>query len=44
MDEQTTAAGDSPPQRLSNNPRDPAFWSVGCRRLERLGDQFEQLD
>lgn len=26
------------------NPRDPAFWSVGCRRLERLVDQFEQLD
>ncbi|WP_292070875.1 M3 family oligoendopeptidase [Brevundimonas sp. UBA7534] len=25
------------------NPRDPAFWSVGCRRLERLVDQFEQL-
>ena len=26
------------------NPRDPAFWSVGCQRLERLVDQFEQLD
>lgn len=25
------------------NPRDPAFWSVGCKRLERLIDQFEQL-
>ena len=25
------------------NPRDPAFWSVGCRRLERLIDQFEAL-
>ncbi|WP_438852405.1 M3 family oligoendopeptidase [Brevundimonas nasdae] len=25
------------------NPRDPAFWSVGCKRLERLVDQFEQL-
>ena len=24
------------------NPRDPAFWSIGCRRLERLIDQFEQ--
>ena len=23
------------------NPRDPAFWSIGCRRLERLVDQFE---
>ena len=23
------------------NPRDPAFWSIGCRRLERLIDQFE---
>ncbi|MBJ7512099.1 M3 family oligoendopeptidase, partial [Brevundimonas sp.] len=23
------------------NPRDPAFWSVGCKRLERLVDQFE---
>ena len=25
------------------NPRDPTFWSVGCRRLERLIDQFEAL-
>ena len=25
------------------NPRDPAFWSVGCNRLERLIDQFEVL-
>ncbi|KAK0346728.1 M3 family oligoendopeptidase [Brevundimonas aurantiaca] len=25
------------------NPRDPAFWSVGCKRLERLVDQFEAL-
>ena len=25
------------------NPRDPAFWSVGCNRLERLIDQFEDL-
>ena len=25
------------------NPRDPAFWSVGCQRLERLVDQFEAL-
>ena len=25
------------------NPRDPAFWSVGCKRLERLVDQFEVL-
>jgi len=24
------------------NPRDPAFWSIGCQRLERLVDQFEQ--
>jgi oligoendopeptidase F len=24
------------------NPRDPAFWSIGCQRLERLIDQFEQ--
>lgn len=23
--------------------RDPAFWSVGCQRLERLVDQFEAL-
>ena len=23
------------------NPRDPAFWSIGCGRLERLIDQFE---
>jgi oligoendopeptidase F len=23
------------------NPRDPAFWSIGCGRLERLVDQFE---
>lgn len=25
------------------DPRDPAFWSVGCQRLERLVDQFEAL-
>ena len=25
------------------NPRDPAFWTIGCRRLERLIDQFEAL-
>ena len=25
------------------DPRDPAFWSVGCQRLERLVDQFESL-
>ncbi len=25
------------------NPRDPAFWSVGCRRLERLIDEFEAV-
>jgi len=25
------------------NPRDPAFWSIGCQRLERLVDQFEAL-
>lgn len=25
------------------NPRDPAFWSIGCRRLERLIDQFEAV-
>jgi oligoendopeptidase F len=25
------------------NPRDPAFWTIGCRRLERLIDQFEKL-
>lgn len=25
------------------NPRDPAFWGVGCKRLERLVDQFEAL-
>ena len=25
------------------NPRDPAFWQIGCRRLERLIDQFERL-
>ena len=23
------------------DPRDPAFWTIGCRRLERLVDQFE---
>ncbi|CAN5432054.1 M3 family oligoendopeptidase [soil metagenome] len=23
------------------NPRDPAFWSIGCGRLQRLVDQFE---
>jgi oligoendopeptidase F len=27
------------------NPRDPAFWTIGTRRLERLIDQFEtQVD
>ena len=25
------------------NPRDPAFWAVGCRRLERLIDEFEAV-
>ncbi len=25
------------------NPRDPAFWTIGTRRLERLIDQFEAL-
>ena len=25
------------------NPRDPAFWTIGTRRLERLVDQFEAL-
>jgi oligoendopeptidase F len=25
------------------NPRDPAFWLIGCRRLERLVDEFEAL-
>ncbi len=25
------------------NPRDPAFWTIGTRRLERLIDQFEQV-
>ncbi len=25
------------------DPRDPAFWQIGCRRLERLIDQFEAL-
>lgn len=25
------------------NPRDPAFWAAGCKRLERLVDQFEAL-
>jgi oligoendopeptidase F len=25
------------------DPRDPAFWSVGCQRLERRVDQFEAL-
>ena len=25
------------------DPRDPAFWSVGCQRLERLVDQFAAL-
>ena len=25
------------------NPRDPAFWNIGCGRLERLVDQFEAL-
>lgn len=25
------------------NPRDPAFWTIGTRRLERLIDQFETM-
>jgi oligoendopeptidase F len=25
------------------DPRDPAFWSAGCQRLERLVDEFEAL-
>ena len=25
------------------NPRDPAFWTIGTKRLERLIDQFEAL-
>jgi oligoendopeptidase F len=25
------------------DPRDPAFWSAGCARLERLVDEFETL-
>ena len=25
------------------NPRDPEFWRAGCRRLERLVDQFEPM-
>jgi oligoendopeptidase F len=25
------------------NPRDPAFWTAGCKRLERLVDQFEAV-
>lgn len=25
------------------NPRDPAFWTIGARRLERLIDQFEAV-
>ena len=25
------------------NPRDPAFWTIGCRRLEGLIDRFEAL-
>ncbi|MFC7380264.1 M3 family oligoendopeptidase [Brevundimonas sp. GCM10030266] len=25
------------------NPRDPAFWTIGTKRLERLIDQFETL-
>ena len=25
------------------NPRDPAFWAAGCKRLERLVDQFEAV-
>ena len=25
------------------DPRDPAFWAVGCQRLERLIDRFEAL-
>ena len=25
------------------NPRDPAFWTIGTKRLERLVDQFEAL-
>ena len=25
------------------DPRDPAFWAIGCRRLERLVDEFEAL-
>ncbi|MHC3126461.1 hypothetical protein OB03_03740, partial [Brevundimonas sp. GN22] len=25
------------------NPRDPAFWTIGTKRLEGLVDQFEAL-
>jgi len=25
------------------NPRDPSFWTIGTKRLERLIDQFEAL-
>lgn len=28
---------------LGLNPRDPAFWTIGTRRLEHLVDQFEAL-
>ena len=28
---------------LGLNPRDPAFWTIGTRRLEALVDQFEAL-
>lgn len=30
-------------QPFGLNPRDPAFWAVGCKRLERLIDEFEAV-
>jgi oligoendopeptidase F len=38
------AAGRRPMSRrwpFGLNPRDPAFWTIGTKRLERLIDQFE---
>lgn len=36
MDEQTSAPADQPPQRLSNNPRDPNFDADALRRGVRV--------
>lgn len=36
MDEQTSAGADNPPQRLSNNPRNPDFDADALRRGVRV--------